>query len=129
MDLIEKLNPVDFKMYLQRTENTICGRHPISVLLNVILAFLTSLFIFHFIYFFICYSFSILLFIFYFIFFYILFIFSNQIIPYNRLFQIIDSLKGSPACELRFTHYAQSSRCKRSRDSSVSYASASCVLK
>lgn len=76
MDLIEKLNPAAFKAYLQKTENTICGRHPISVLLN-----------------------------------------------------IIESLKGTPACELRFTHYAQSSRCKRARDSSVSYASASCVLK
>lgn len=36
MDLIEKLKPVDFKNYLNKTENTICGRHPISVLLNVI---------------------------------------------------------------------------------------------
>jgi AmmeMemoRadiSam system protein B len=35
MDLIEKLNPAAFKAYLQKTENTICGRHPISVLLNV----------------------------------------------------------------------------------------------
>jgi len=36
MDLIENLNPVNFKNYLNATGNTICGRHPISVLLNVI---------------------------------------------------------------------------------------------
>lgn len=35
MDLIEKLNPENFKKYLNSTGNTICGRHPISVLLNV----------------------------------------------------------------------------------------------
>jgi len=75
MDLIEKLKPVDFKNYLNKTENTICGRHPISVLLN-----------------------------------------------------IVESLNGSPKCDLRFTHYSQSSRCKRSRDSSVSYASASLII-
>lgn len=75
MDLIEKLNPVNFKSYLNHTENTICGRHPISVLLN-----------------------------------------------------IVASLNGSPGCDLRFTHYSQSSKCKRKRDSSVSYASASLVL-
>lgn len=75
MDLIEKLNPENFKKYLNSTGNTICGRHPISVLLN-----------------------------------------------------IVESLKGTPGCDLRFTHYAQSSHCKRQRDSSVSYASASLVL-
>lgn len=76
MDLIEKLNPADFKEYLHKYDNTICGRHPISVLLN-----------------------------------------------------IVNSLKGTPGCELRFTDYTQSSKCKRARDSSVSYASASLVLK
>ncbi len=35
MDLIETLEPVDFKNYLKEFDNTICGRHPISVLLNV----------------------------------------------------------------------------------------------
>lgn len=77
MDLIEKLNPVNFKNYLNSTNNTICGRHPISVLLN-----------------------------------------------------IVETVKGqTKGCELKFTHYAQSSKCKRRKDSSVSYASASLVLK
>ena len=35
MELIEKLEPVDFKNYLREYDNTICGNHPISVLLNV----------------------------------------------------------------------------------------------
>ena len=35
MNLIEKLNPGNFKNYLNKYDNTICGRHPISVLLNV----------------------------------------------------------------------------------------------
>lgn len=76
MDLIEKLDPVNFKNYLNQTENTICGRHPISVLLN-----------------------------------------------------IVACCNGTQSCDLRFTDYSQSSRCRRKRDSSVSYASASLVLK
>ena len=36
MDLIETLEPVDFRNYLKEYDNTICGRHPISVFLNVI---------------------------------------------------------------------------------------------
>lgn len=36
MDLIETLEPTDFKNYLRKYENTICGRHPISVLLNIV---------------------------------------------------------------------------------------------
>jgi predicted class III extradiol MEMO1 family dioxygenase len=39
MDLIETLEPVDFKNYLKEYDNTICGNHPISVLLNVCLSF------------------------------------------------------------------------------------------
>ena len=35
MELIEKLEPTDFKNYLKQYDNTICGRHPISVFLNV----------------------------------------------------------------------------------------------
>lgn len=36
MELIEKLEPVDFKNYLREYDNTICGNHPISVLLNLL---------------------------------------------------------------------------------------------
>ena len=35
MELIENLDPVDFKNYLKQYDNTICGNHPISVFLNV----------------------------------------------------------------------------------------------
>lgn len=61
-----------FAAYLRETNNTICGRHPIGVLMGA----LTAL-----------------------------------------------EAQGMPS-ELRFTRYAQSSRCSSPRDSSVSYASA-----
>lgn len=35
MDIIETLNPSAFTEYLRKFGNTICGRHPIGVLLNV----------------------------------------------------------------------------------------------
>ena len=35
MDLIETLNPSAFTDYLKKLGNTICGRHPIGVLLQV----------------------------------------------------------------------------------------------
>ncbi|EFJ35137.1 hypothetical protein SELMODRAFT_438442 [Selaginella moellendorffii] len=69
MDIIESKNPEAFKSYLDEYENTICGRHPIGVLLHMIQDCNTKL-------------------------------------------------------ELRFLQYEQSSHCKTSRDSSVSYASA-----
>lgn len=34
MDIIEHLNPTNFTDYLRKTNNTICGRHPIGVLIN-----------------------------------------------------------------------------------------------
>lgn len=37
MDTIETLEPAAFVEYLKTFSNTICGRHPISVLLQVIL--------------------------------------------------------------------------------------------
>ncbi|KAL8585223.1 Protein memo1 [Nucella lapillus] len=36
MDLIERMDPVGFTNYLRDYQNTICGRHPIGVLLNAI---------------------------------------------------------------------------------------------
>lgn len=36
MDLIEKMDPEGFANYLRDFQNTICGRHPIGVLLNAI---------------------------------------------------------------------------------------------
>lgn len=38
MNLIEKLNPEAFVAYLREYQNTICGRHPISVFLQSIVA-------------------------------------------------------------------------------------------
>jgi len=37
MKFIEDHDPAGFGDYLDETENTICGRHPISVLLNIII--------------------------------------------------------------------------------------------
>ncbi|MEJ1287174.1 mediator of cell motility 1 [Cricetulus griseus] len=36
MSIIEQLDPVSFSNYLKKYHNTICGRHPIGVLLNAI---------------------------------------------------------------------------------------------
>ena len=35
MDIIERLAPEEFSSYLSKYKNTICGRHPIGVMLNV----------------------------------------------------------------------------------------------
>lgn len=35
MAIIEQLDPMSFTNYLKKYRNTICGRHPIGVLLNV----------------------------------------------------------------------------------------------
>ena len=40
MDLVESLNHVGFNGYLKQYHNTICGRHPIGVLLGVSLLLL-----------------------------------------------------------------------------------------
>ncbi|GFN82848.1 protein memo1-like [Plakobranchus ocellatus] len=79
MNIIEKMDPPAFSEYLKAFQNTICGRHPISVLLNAI--------------------------------------------DYLR------SASNGIHMELRFLKYAQSSQCETSNDSSVSYASASFVMK
>lgn len=34
MDIIEKINPKEFSSYIDEYSNTICGRHPIGILLN-----------------------------------------------------------------------------------------------
>jgi len=75
MNTIESLDPAEFSGYLQKYGNTICGRHPIGVLLNA-----------------------------------------------------IETIKshGSNGTRmaLKFVQYAQSSKCHKPSDSSVSYASA-----
>nr|CDS20172.1 protein memo1 [Echinococcus granulosus] len=78
MELIENLDASGFNKYLADYGNTICGRHPISVLLQAVRA--------------------------------------------------LDQEVGARAV-LKFVQYAQSSKCRCMRDSSVSYASASLVIK
>lgn len=73
MDAIEHLSPAEFDKYLKDFSNTICGRHPIAVLLHA-----------------------------------------------------ISPLKSKAS--LKFLHYAQSSKCTKKADSSVSYAAASMTL-
>lgn len=36
MEIIETLDPAAFTEYLRRFNNTICGRHPIGVMLNAV---------------------------------------------------------------------------------------------
>ncbi|KAL6523889.1 hypothetical protein OROMI_030984 [Orobanche minor] len=69
MDIIETGDPDAFKQYLSETDNTICGRHPISVFLHML-------------------------------------------------------KNSSTKVKIRFLRYEQSSECKSTGDSSVSYASA-----
>ncbi|XP_071917620.1 uncharacterized protein [Coffea arabica] len=69
MDIIETGDPDAFKEYLLETDNTICGRHPISVFLHM-------------------------------------------------------AKNCSTKIKIKFLRYEQSSQCKSTRDSSVSYASA-----
>ena len=38
MHIIETLSPADFTEYLRKYNNTICGRHPIGVMLNAVRA-------------------------------------------------------------------------------------------
>nr|CDS26518.1 protein memo1 [Hymenolepis microstoma] len=78
MSLIENLDTKGFNDYLHEYGNTICGRHPIGVLLQAI----------------------------------------------NALKKSDNSLNPS----LKFVQYAQSSKCRNGRDSSVSYAAASLVF-
>jgi AmmeMemoRadiSam system protein B len=70
MELIEKKSAREFREYLEEYENTICGRHPISIFL-----------------------------------------------------QVLDHCEST---KVQFVHYEQSSKCKSTNDSSVSYASAIC---
>lgn len=82
MDLIEKQDTAGFHKYLKDCRNTICGRHPIAILL-----------------------------------------------------QALDAIREQQLCpptqeaSIKFVQYAQSSKCRSQRDSSVSYASAALVFK
>lgn len=78
METIETCEPANFKSYLAKYSNTICGRNPILLILNAI----------------------------------------HKLASENRNLE----------CKLKFLSYAQSSKCRTQRDSSVSYAAASLVI-
>ncbi|KAM7535719.1 hypothetical protein Aperf_G00000097553 [Anoplocephala perfoliata] len=78
MKLIENLDAQGFSNYLNEYGNTICGRHPIGVLLQSV--------------------------------------------------QALQRKDSGLRPSLKFVQYAQSSKCRKMRDSSVSYAAASLVL-
>ena len=45
-----------------------------------------------------------------------------------KFFKMVKFLNGKQNFNLKFVDYSQSSKCRNRRDSSVSYASASCIL-
>jgi len=105
MNIIEQLNPTEFTEYLRKYGNTICGRHPIGVLLNV-RTLLTKM------------QFK-------------LYVYLNLLITIltPNLLQAVKHLPDNERknFQMRFLKYAQSSQCITNNDSSVSYAAASLV--
>ncbi|KAL2919763.1 hypothetical protein HK105_200680 [Polyrhizophydium stewartii] len=98
MSLIEGRNPAPFEAYLKRTRNTICGRHPIGVLLNAVDAISKAS------------GRS-----------------SPPAANSNAVADAAGGLvvaAGDGEIEIRFVHYSQSSKVTSERESSVSYASA-----
>lgn len=79
MEKIEAMDHVAFNEYLKQFHNTICGRHPIGVLLAAI--------------------------------------------------TVLKETGNGHQYSLKFTRYAQSTKCRSMKDSSVSYASAAFVVK
>ena len=96
MELIEKMNLADFHKYLRATDNTICGRYPISLLLAVSRNLLFDE----------CED--------------------EIIFRFQTMEQAkkVVSANQVPKFHMQFVKYAQSSRVKKPNDSSVSYASA-----
>ncbi|CAH1758848.1 7491_t:CDS:2 [Entrophospora sp. SA101] len=94
MSIIETINHKNFVNYLQRTKNTICGRHPIGVLLAAIEALPNT-------------STA-----------------ANTMEAVSETANSGESSLSSKIPKIRFVHYSQSSRVVNKNDSSVSYASA-----
>ena len=106
MESITSLEPKAFTAYLSDTHNTICGRHPIAVLLNVskqkvVVDWKIDRF-FCLIY--------------------------NNIMTCTQAVEDLRSSQANLECSLKFVQYAQSNKCKSTSDSSVSYASASLTI-
>ena len=79
MSIIERMDPAGFTHYLKQYGNTICGRHPIGVFLNMIA-------------------------------------------------EIRGGVSNGLRLDLKFLKYAQSSKVRNPRESSVSYASAAFIM-
>lgn len=104
MDIIETLSPPAFTEYLKRYNNTICGRHPIGVLLQVL-----SIPNFRIINPKICLT--------------------NYRLYFDHFDQAVRALQARGArMSFKFLKYAQSSQCFNMADSSVSYASGSLIF-
>lgn len=100
MDLIETLEPSAFTEYLKRYNNTICGRHPIGVMLQVRTSFI----------FFIIAPILILCLL-------------------ISLLQSVKALQARGyRMSFKFLQYSQSSKCFNMSDSSVSYAAGSLIF-
>lgn len=93
MAVIERIDPKAFTAYLKKTKNTICGRHPIGVLVNAVAKLIGG---------------------------------KSDSNNENGKKRKSDELeaKGNSKAEMKFVHYAQSSKVVSDGDSSVSYASA-----
>lgn len=102
MDIIETGDPDAFKKYLSQYDNTICGRHPISVFMHV--SALTYTFLLHKCILFIC------------------LLDGSHLLTRDCFFQMLRNC--TTKIKIRFLRYEQSSQCRTMRDSSVSYASA-----
>lgn len=102
MDIIETGDADAFKKYLKEYDNTICGRHPISVFLHVhtITRVHDSFFMF------------------------------VRKLCLNLISCLIFQMLKNSAMKINinFLQYEQSSQCRNMRDSSVSYASAAAKL-
>eukprot|EP00842_Homolaphlyctis_polyrhiza_P000767 jgi/Hompol1/1691/HPOL_001423-RA len=93
MTIIESGDSAAFDKYLKRTRNTICGRHPISLLLCALEALSKRSG-------------------------------SSDNTSYSQAIGGLVATTDAVSTEIRFVHYAQSSKVLTERESSVSYASA-----
>lgn len=105
MDIIENLDPESFYSYLKKYGNTICGRHPIGVLLQVNII--------------------------HFAIFKVKMLCHDHLCNFVYFFTLkaVASLQRSGyKMSLKFLQYAQSSQCVTMADSSVSYASGALLM-
>lgn len=105
MDIIETGDPEAFKKYLQEYDNTICGRHPISVFLHVSSWKHSKTYAYY-----LCSDLKMR---------FLFWITDDGLLMFHQMLK-----HSSTKIKIKFLRYEQSSQCKTMRDSSVSYASA-----